>query len=461
VANCSDAPAKLPLALKFAEGNASRDEACTQPEVRPQQEQERRITSNDSRANSLMDLFQIGAREPLFFMHIAKTAGMSMRLYLGGQYHPYEVCPAAEWRDVLGRENELRTFRLVRGHFQYNLRDLVAEEARMLVMLRDPLRRTISALRHLQRDPAFHPDHRIAKDLTLHQMLRHSGLMDKQRNVQASFLCASAPTADVIAFLERELPDNPDADPADLEEPPELQFAKDRLASIDFVGITEDIGALVTTMARAMNYHPPLYFPFINEDPRRADPLEGLTDEDIAILREHNDVDLPLYEFAKQLMARRSFERRMHELTQSGVYQTPQGSFAIDVADIVPGSGWYEPEKDSSTSWRWTGPGRYFTVEVPLRRDASYRLSMTFGSARPLDPGDFAAEVNDVPVDFELQPEGGGYRCELAIPQALLARSGGFCHIRFDTHETVQPSAQDLRPLGVSVRRIVFECLET
>jgi len=407
-----------------------------------------------------MDLFQIGARPPLFFMHIPKTAGMSMRLYLSEQYPVHEICPAARWQGLLGREPELRSFPLVQGHFRYNLRELVATDARMLVMLREPLRRTVSALRHLQRDPSFHQDHNLAKDLTLAEMIRHPDLMENQRNVQARYLCPSMAPADVSAYLRQELPQNPNADAGDLDDPPELQLVLDRLASIDFVGLTEDIGAVVSTMAQEMNYHPPLYFPFINEDPIRIDPLQGLTEEDIEILREYNDLDLDIYDFAKRLIERRAFERSMRQLISSGVYTVPPGSFEIPTSGIMPGSGWYEPEQQDGMSWRWTGPGRYFTIEVPLRQDASYRLIMTFGGLRPLGPGDFAAEVNDEPVAFELLPEGRGYRCELVIPQALLAQSSGFCRIRFDTRETTQLPPPDIRALGVSIRQIVFECLE-
>jgi hypothetical protein len=93
-----------------------------------------------------MEQFQIGSRQPLFFMHIPKTAGMSMRQYLGDQYYARDVCPAVRWHGLLGREDEVKRYRLVQGHFRYNLRELLAEGTRMLVLLRDPLRRTVSAL---------------------------------------------------------------------------------------------------------------------------------------------------------------------------------------------------------------------------------------------------------------------------------------------------------------------------
>lgn len=407
-----------------------------------------------------MDRFAVGARESLFFMHIPKTAGMSMRLYLSGQYPTGDVCPAARWQDILGREETLNTYGLLQGHFRYNVRTLLSDGTRMLVMLREPLRRTLSALRHLQRDPNFHRDHELAKNLTMSEILRHPRLMRTQKNVQARFLCASRPAAEVSADLVRAQASNADADAGDGEAPPTLQLAQDRLTSVDFIGLTEDIGTVLSGMARVMHYHPPLHFPRINEDPEHRDPLEGLSPEDLEILRMHNDVDLPLYEFAGRLIERRSFEQSMRDLVDSGTYQVPAGSFEIPITDIMPGSGWYAAEQEGGIPWRWTGPERYFTIELPLRPDASYRLYMSFGSAGPFGPGDLGARVNDVPVECEMAAEDAGYRCELAIARELLAPHQGFCCIRFDTGGTTLVNPEDNRPLGVAVRRLVFECLD-
>jgi hypothetical protein len=407
-----------------------------------------------------MDSFRIKARAPLFFMHIPKTAGMSMRLYLREQYEAHDICPAVSWHGLLGNQRELASFRLVQGHFRYNLREVIASDARMLVMLRDPLRRTVSALQHLQRDASFHLDHQLAQGLSLAEMIRDPILMQSQRNVQARFLCAARTPEQVSTYLARELPGNPGADAGDHEEPPEMNLATERLEIIDFVGLTEDIGAVLATMAQAMNFHPPLYFPFINENPNRADPLQGLSEEDLAILRDNNNVDLRLYDYAKRMLERRAFERDMRHLLANGVYHVPPGSFEIPLSGIMPGSGWYESEQDKGLCWRWTGPGQYFTIEVALRHDAAYRLLMTFASLQPLGPGDLEAEVNDVPVGFDLSSEGRTYQCELIVPQDLLAQSSGFCRIRFDTRETSLPEPPEIRALGVSVRKIVFECLD-
>jgi hypothetical protein len=407
-----------------------------------------------------MDLFQIVTRRPLFFMHIPKTAGMSMRQYLGEQYHPHEICPAERWQDLRGREQDVRSFRLVRGHFRYNLRQLVAPDARMLVVLREPLRRTVSALLHLARDPNFHHTYEMAKNFTLAEMIRQPKIMAMQRDVQARFLCASSSAAQVAGYLEEAFQQNRDVDAGDRENPPDFQLAADRLETIEFVGITEDLGTLVNTMAREMDFHPPLYFPFINENPTHIDPLRSLTQEELDIVREHNTLDSRLYEFARKLMDWRNFDHAMRQMVRGGVYRVPPGSFEIRISGIMPGSGWYQAEQSDDSSWRWTGPGRQFTIEVPLREDASYRFAMIFRDPRPSGPGHLGVEINNFPVAFDLSSEDELYRCEFDIDQALLAKSSGFCRIEIQTGETIQLTPPDLRLLGISVRKIEFICLE-
>jgi hypothetical protein len=68
--------------------------------------------------------------------------------------------------------------------------------------------------------------------------------------------------------------------------------------------------------------------------------------------------------------------------------------------------------------------------------------------------------VNDVPVAVGLTRDGSSYHGELTVPREVLRQNAGFCRIRFDTRKTTKLAAPDIRALGVSVRRIVFECLD-
>ena len=415
----------------------------------------------DSRTEAPMEAFKTGSRAPLFFMHIPKTAGMSMRQYLSNQYQADEICPAERWQHLLDLSRDVGSYRLVRGHFRYNLRQLVAPDARTLVVLREPLRRTVSALRHLGRDPEFHQTYDLARHLTLGEMIRHPDIMALQRDVQARFLCASRWAEEVTLYLEGARARGLDADAGDQESPPAFQLAADRLETIEFVGITEQLGELVGSMAQEMNFHPSAHFPVINENPDRVDPLLGLTEQELDIVREHNTVDMQLYDFARKMLNGRGFDRSMRQMVRSGVYQVPPGSFEVEMSGIIPGSGWYPAESAGRTSWRWTGPGRHFTLEVPLREDVSYRFDMTFSDPRPSGPGDFSVEINNYPIAFELWSEGELYRCVFVIEQGLLAKNCGFCRIQIDTGETAKLSQSDIRRLGISVQRVEFVCLET
>jgi hypothetical protein len=300
----------------------------------------------------------------------------------------------------------------------------------------------------------------MAKHLTLGEMIRHPDIMGLQRDVQARFLCASRQPDEVTLYLEGARSRNLDADAGDHERAPAFQLAADRLETIEFVGITEQLGELVASMAEEMNFHPSAHFPVINENPDRVDPLHGLTAQEVDIVREHNTIDLQVYDFARKMLNGRGFDRSMRQMVRSGVYQVPPGSFAIEMSGIIPGSGWYPAESAGQTSWRWTGPGRYFTLEVPLREDVPYRFDMTFSDLRPSGPGDLSVEINDYPIAFELWSEGELYRCVFVIEQGLLAKNGGFCRIQIDTGEPTQLSPSDIRRLGISVRRVEFVCLE-
>jgi hypothetical protein len=418
------------------------------------------MTSGDMRAEARAEFFRTGSRETLFFMHIPKTAGMSMRQYLGEQYHRHEICSAERWQDLLGQEEIVQSYKLVRGHFRHNLRELLAPDTKVLIVLRDPIRRTISALRHLMRDPNFHPTHALTKGRTLGELIRDPRIMAFQTDVQSRYLCASQTPGAIAAHLLQAYQDGTEADAGDLEPPPEFQLAADRLETIDFVGITENIADAVSRMAGEMSFHPPGYFPLINESPDLHDPTAGLSDEELALLRRYNGIDLKIYEFARKLTDWRRFATAMRRLVSDGTYQVPPGSFEIALEDLMPGSGWYPAEVEGDRAWRWSGPGRYCTIEVPLRADASYRFGMTFHDPRAAGPEQLSVEVNDFPVAFDVWTQDDAFRCEFDIDQALLAKSVGLCRIRFETGDPVRVPGTDIRPLGILAQRIEFVCVD-
>ncbi len=403
-----------------------------------------------------MDKFGVARRGALFFMHIPKTAGTSMRGYLQEQYYRDDIYPAANWREAVPLGAEVGGYSLVQGHFNYNFRSLVAPTAKALTILREPLARTVSSLRHLERDPAFHPDHPLARGKTLAEMLRIPKLVADQTNVQTAALCASAPPEEVMAYLRRALPINPNAAAADLEDPPNLALALKRLEQIEFLGTVERLGALLPDLSLAMRYHPAVRLSHRNDAPGPATTLAGLGQDEIDILTACNQLDLIVYRRAQDILVQRQFERAMLALIDNGTYRCMEGSFEIDLRDPIPGTGWYEAEVSGFEAWRWTGTDRIFTLEVPLLPSRNYRVVLGL-SRKPLM---LRAAVNGVPMLATLRQQNSAWLASLEIESQLLAKSSGLCRIVFDSGDAKQnvlDCSGDIRRLGVAVSSICFE----
>ncbi len=99
-------------------------------------------------------------------MHLPKTAGMALRLFLGNQYAVSQILPAYGWPELLSVDlSRIEEYRLFQGHFSCSLLDLLPKNVVPIVFLREPVARTISHLKHLRRDPNFHPAHQLARPI--------------------------------------------------------------------------------------------------------------------------------------------------------------------------------------------------------------------------------------------------------------------------------------------------------
>ena len=404
----------------------------------------------------MMQMFETPKRDPLFFMHIPKTAGMSMRAYLNDQYSPSVSCPATTWPAVLRLERPIDTYRLVQGHFQYNLRAALQPGTKVVSVVREPLTRTLSALSHLRRDPAFHADHAIAKDLSVKQILRTPYLMRRQQNVQAAAFCASARAETVMTNLRQ---GTPDFDAAALEDKPSLPLALERAGQIEFLGSTGNLWLLLHQMSESLALHPAAGLPLINNAPGQALTPDMLDAEDLELLRSYNQIDIPLYERCLEFIEQREFQRLMLSMVDRGIYKRMTGSFDIDLSKPVPGSGWYSPETDSGRTWRWTGPDRRFTLELPLQAAGRYKVSVRFGG-RVLGPEGLAVRANGHELSIALSQTDSSYEMVTELGPEILGQSAGLCRLVFDVGDTIRPNGLDLRPLGAAVSKVSFERLD-
>ncbi len=109
-----------------------------------------------------------------FFIHIMKTGGATFRQHVYENFGSGEVYPVPNVDDmdrawlveyVLSLPAERRTaFRAYTGHFPFVVTELLPDDLTTLTIIRDPVARTISYLKHCKR---YHDHHR---ELSLEQI---------------------------------------------------------------------------------------------------------------------------------------------------------------------------------------------------------------------------------------------------------------------------------------------------
>ena len=242
------------------------------------------------------------AGDRLIFLHIQKTAGVSIRHLLVRQYAnlPTFIRGAPEHRELPRMSRRDReAFRVVGGHFSFGLHLLFDSPSRYMAFLRDPVERTISHYSYIRWQP-LHAWHDLINGagISLEQWVRR-GEADAVDNLQVRRLTVRSD--DDVRFGEttRQMLDEA------------KRVVEERIA---FLGITERYAESIGLFAEQLRWREPVEVERLNVSPNRvaAADLPATTRE--AIL-EHNALDMELYAFALGV-----FERR---LAAAGMAGTP------------------------------------------------------------------------------------------------------------------------------------------
>ncbi|MEM1088759.1 MAG: sulfotransferase family 2 domain-containing protein [Pseudomonadota bacterium] len=246
-----------------------------------------------------------------FFMHIPKTAGTTLRTVLELRFDAQRTVPSDQvMRQSFNgnyppipylmelSEDVWSNTQLLRGHYPWQLMKRFARTPVMLTMLREPVARSVSHLRHVRRNAAW------AKDLSLADIMQKRAFVQSHiANIQTRML--------TMRFAL----DDPSAWPADVNQPFPLSEESYRralvtLRSFEFVGIQERFDESMALMFDMFRWALPNDFPRANES---TDDVE-LDDELRRQLADINTYDLRLYDEAVAL-----FEQRLnHSIDRSG-----------------------------------------------------------------------------------------------------------------------------------------------
>ncbi len=222
------------------------------------------------------------ANKALVFLHIPKTAGTTLNRIIEWQYDPtaiFTIDPhhfrATATRFESFSEERRRGYHVVRGHLFYGIHKYLPQGATYLTMLRDPVSRLLSSYYFILRRP-LHPLHAKLKreGLGVEELIR---LTPHRQNLQCR---AIAGVGDVGTCDEST-----------------LETAKQNLErSFSVVGLSERFEDSLLLMMAEFGWRVPFY---INGKVAKAGPKpdQGLSE----LIREHNRLDVELYDFGKQL----------------------------------------------------------------------------------------------------------------------------------------------------------------
>ncbi len=390
-------------------------------------------------------------------MHIPKTAGMTLRVFLGNQYPFSQIMPANDWLQLLQIDiGRIEEYYLFQGHFSCGIFDILPEDVRPIVFLRDPVARTISHLRHLRRDPNFHPAHQLAAGRSLDELVHDDRVMDLCSNIQTAQLSNDIPGETILQGLQAEQARGLVPDPDAYVLPPDLANAERTLERFHFVGFVESLQEDILQLSMALGLHPPVILPKTNDDPEGGVEVNRLQPDTLAILRERNALDIALYEAARR---RPRFTRSAvgAALVERGTYAPISQPTDFPMSGPIPGANWHECEEKNGRVYRWTGPLNETLLDLPLAPGFHFEVTLSVIIAN-LDDLSVAAGGIELPLTCG-SSERATHRVSFWVP-ARAVQADGLTSLCFRTKQVFKGSDSDVRMLSFLVMALSVSRVE-
>jgi hypothetical protein len=231
----------------------------------------------------------------LFFVHIQKTAGGTLRRNIAENLQPGELYPAggtfdADPLDAYWSIPRLRSLpperkaqiRAYVGHFPYIASQLVGSDVVTLTVLRDPVERTISYLKMRSGDPE-------RQGMSLEQIYEHPFDFPCFIHNHQTKIFAMTTDDKLETFMDViEIDDD------------RVEIAKRQLAQVDVLGLQEDYPAMLERVARRFGW------PVGEVESTHVSQGEWTVPDSLRERISHdNAIDIEFYEFARDLYRRR------------------------------------------------------------------------------------------------------------------------------------------------------------
>lgn len=432
----------------------------------------------------------LAPEDQLVFIHIPKTAGLTVRSILANRFHLDARYPVSDewWLVPVEKAAVLDRYRLFSGHFPFCVGERLRRPV-FVTMLRDPVRRIVSHFEYLRRVPATPLQrHVVESGMPFEEFVTNPVTANGVRDWQAGFV-ASIPLADLVTnhrlleSIERERRDPGRSLYPNLG----VELAKQRLRSFAAFGLCERFDESIMLFDYTFGWKPSRDYQSFNVRPGRGGDA-GLSSRALDAARALSRDDLELYEFASRLFEERfaamvedllgrhgkARHARMaggpdtatildllddhfrHRRRSSGAPPAP--AWVWDPGAPVAGHGWHAAERlASGQTVRWGGPGTESSIEIELRGGTGYRIEAQILHVLDralLDSVSLKVDGNSV----EVVRSGGSSAkrgvLHAVIPASLVGDASRFVTIEWKVARTVVPaefdrSNADPRKLGL------------
>lgn len=237
---------------------------------------------------------------PLLFIHVPKAAGTTFAQILDSFFLEEDICPAYYVSELMQlSDEEVRRYRLVRGHFEYSIRELF-DTPICLTMLRDPVDRVLSYYRYIRSAPA-HERHQKFMRMSLMDVLEDPAEQTPISNHQARLFGRDLNLKRVRArFTGTEVGAAPMTEDQQKRAKIDLDLAMARLADLEFVGLAERFDDSVKLLCDTLGV--PEYTDYGRTNVTGGDGSEvPVSDLARTKIEGMNRMDRELYQFAQTL----------------------------------------------------------------------------------------------------------------------------------------------------------------
>lgn len=408
---------------------------------------------------TLPDPRPLEAGEQLYFLHIPKTAGTTLRTYLEDHFDTAAVCPAWLTDELIDKPPSwFRPYQLLCGHYGWLALEMLDRRPRIATMLREPEDWARSAYKHVltMKEHWLHPH---CKDMSFEEFVLDGMGELELLNMQTRFLALDDLQRDFFGHnhmshhAPRALRDKYFGE--DL-----LQRSLARLDQADFVGIVERFDDSLALLAHQMGWPRPRAFPKYNIS-KPSDRL-ALGERGRARLAELTAHDRVLYTRARALFEER-FAAYEPEAADAAYARSMARRPRLDRLEYrfehaIHGHGWLPREKISDGfTCRWSGPTRDASMDLCLRTDRDLEIRFRAGSYTHEMLESMTLAVNGVGVPLSLRD--CTHRTNTQgifagrVPREALAARPEFTHLEFAVEKSFRPCdfggpPEDTRHIG-------------